>query len=286
MTIRAHPPKAVILRSSAAFLLTLVLTLTAGCGDQEPGHSPSPFLHVHGLGVNPADQKLYAATHSGVFAIENGSARLIANRRQDTMGFTVVGPDQFLGSGHPASLDEPDPLGLIKSDDAARTWSTVAFAGEEDFHAIDSVGSRIYAYSAGRAALLLSRDGGSTWDTVARNGLLDIAVDRSDPNHVLAAEFNGNLISYRVGSTPVVIEDAPALNTIDWQSQKDVAGTGRGGKVWVSSDAGKTWKSRGDLPGTAEALTVRSATWYAATAAGIHASTDRGRTWTVVLENP
>ena len=69
MTIRAQPPKAVILRSSAAFLLTLVLTLTAGCGDQEPGASPSPFLHVHGQGVNPADQKLYAATHSGVFAI-------------------------------------------------------------------------------------------------------------------------------------------------------------------------------------------------------------------------
>lgn len=286
MKIRAHPPKAAILRSSTAFLLTLVLTLTASCGDQEPGHAPSPFLHVHGLGVNPADQTLYAATHSGVFAIDNGSARLIADRRQDTMGFTVVGPDQFLGSGHPASLDEPNPLGLIKSDDAGRTWSTVAFAGEEDFHAIDSVGSRIYAYSAGRAALLLSRDGGSTWDTVASNGLLDIAVDLDDPNHVLAAEFNGNLTSYRVGSDPLVIEDSPALNMIDWQSKDVVVGTGRGGKVWVSSDAGKTWKPRGDLPGTAEALTVRGATWYAATAAGIHASTDLGRTWTAILENP
>jgi len=284
MTIRVHPLVAQPRASTALLLLTLILTLVAGCGSQEPRHSPGQFRHVHGLGVNPADQKLYAATHAGVFAIEKGSASLIANRRQDTMGFTVIGPDRFLGSGHPASLDEQNPLGLIKTDDAARTWTTVAFAGDHDFHAIDSVGSRIYAYSADRAALLKSRDDGNNWETVARNGLLDIAVDQADPDHVLATEFNGNLISYRAGSSPVVIEDAPALNTIDWHPQGDVVGTGRGGKVWLSSDAGKTWKTRGDLPGTAEALTVRSATWYAATAAGIYASTDRGRTWTVVLE--
>ena len=284
MTIRPHPLVAATLR--CALLLALILSLTAGCGDQERAHSPSPFLHVHGLGVNPADEKLYAATHTGVFVVENGSARLIANRRQDTMGFTVAGPDHFLGSGHPASLDEPNPLGLIKSDDAAGTWSTVAFGGEEDFHAIDSVGSRIYAYSAGQSALLHSPNDGGTWDTVARDGLLDIAVDPTDPDQVLAAQFNGSLKSYRLGSPPVDIDDAPALNTIDWNPKGDVVGTGRGGRVWVSSDSGITWKPRGDLPATAEALTVRSATWYAATATGIHASRDRGRTWTVVLENP
>ena len=48
---------------------------------------------------------------------------------------------------------------------------------------------------------------------------------------------------------------------------------------------GKSWEQRGELPGTAEALTVKSATWYAATAKGIHASADSGRTWTAVLEN-
>lgn len=111
------------LRPSTALFLTMILSLTAGCSDQEPQHTQHQFGHVHGLGVNPADQTLYAATHTGVFAIENGSAHLIANRRQDTMGFTVVGPDQFLGSGHPASLNEPNPLGLIRSDDAAKTWS-------------------------------------------------------------------------------------------------------------------------------------------------------------------
>ena len=283
MTIRAHLPTAT-LRPSTAFLFTMVLTMTAGCTEQEPEHSPHQFGHVHGLGVNPADRTLYAATHTGVFAIKNESAHLIANRRQDTMGFTVVGPDEFLGSGHPASLDEPNPLGLIRSDDAARTWSTVAFAGERDFHAIDAAGADIYAYSADSEMLLRSHDDG-TWATVARGGLLDIAVDPSNPNRVLATDYTGNLVSYRAGADAVAIDEAPTMNVIDWHPEGDLVGTGRGGKVWVSGDAGRTWKRRGDLPGTAEALTVKAATWYAATAAGIHSSTDRGRTWAVVIKS-
>ena len=282
-----HPPHPTpgMRRTLTALLLAFVLALIASCGAPESERSPTEFGHVHGLGVNPADQKLYVASHLGVFVIEDEAARLIANRRQDTMGFTVVGPDQFLGSGHPASLDEPNPLGLIKSDDAARTWSAVAFAGEQDFHAIDANGRRIYAYSASDAALLHSGDGGDTWKTVARDELFDIAVNPSDADHVLAAEPNGTLVSYRIDADPVRVENAPALNAIDWQPNGLVVGTGRGGKVWVSSDDGQTWESRGDLPGTAEALTVKSATWYAATAAGIQASDDRGRTWTSILEN-
>jgi hypothetical protein len=53
----------------------------------------------------------------------------VANRLQDTMGFTVVGPDHFLGSGHPdvrdTKLYQPGRrplLGLIESRDAGRSW--------------------------------------------------------------------------------------------------------------------------------------------------------------------
>ena len=274
-----------ILHPTTGVLVTLIVALIGGCADQEPEPSVQQFGHVHGLGVNPADQTLFAATHTGVFAIKNGSARLIADRRQDTMGFTVVGPNDFLGSGHPASLDETNPLGLIRSDDAADTWSVVAFEGERDFHAIDAVDSTIYAYSAESERLLRTRDDGTTWDTVARVGLLDIAVDPSDPNQVLATDYSGDLVSLRGGETPAAIDEAPTMNLIDWQSDGDVVGTGRGGKVWVSGDAGKTWGPRGALPGTAEALTVKSGTWFAAAGGGIHASKDRGRTWTVVIEN-
>lgn len=63
---------------------------------------PGP-MHVHGLGVNPADDALFIATHTGLYRVEKGKrkAQRVGNRYQDTMGFTIVGPNRFLGSGHP-----------------------------------------------------------------------------------------------------------------------------------------------------------------------------------------
>ena len=56
-------------------------------------------MHVHGLSRKPADGALLVATHTGLFRVAPGtaSAHRVADDHQDTMGFTVVGPDHFLG---------------------------------------------------------------------------------------------------------------------------------------------------------------------------------------------
>ncbi len=60
---------------------------------------PGP-IHVHGLDIDPLDDALLAATHTGLFRIDSrGDAVRIADRYQDTMGFTVVGPGRYLASG-------------------------------------------------------------------------------------------------------------------------------------------------------------------------------------------
>lgn len=88
----------------------------------EPGVS-----HVHGLGINPADGSLIVATHYGSFRIapDGDDAERIGDSFQDTMGFTVAGPDHFLGSGHPdvagMQAGQPGRLGLIESTDAGAT---------------------------------------------------------------------------------------------------------------------------------------------------------------------
>ena len=63
---------------------------------------PGP-IHVHGLGINPADRSLFIATHTGMYRARRGQqeAKRVTNRYQDTQGFTIVGPNRFLGSGHP-----------------------------------------------------------------------------------------------------------------------------------------------------------------------------------------
>jgi hypothetical protein len=65
-------------------------------GDRPKVGDPGP-VHVHGLGVNPKDGALFVATHTGLFRAGEGTrrARRIADRFQDTMGFTVVGRIAF-----------------------------------------------------------------------------------------------------------------------------------------------------------------------------------------------
>ena len=106
-----------MLRRSAALAVaagSLALALTA-CSpglSQVAGTSTDVGMeHVHGLRVDPADGTLYAATHFGLFRVpENGEAERVADRHQDTTGFTVAGPRTFLGSGHPDSQVDPTLL--------------------------------------------------------------------------------------------------------------------------------------------------------------------------------
>jgi hypothetical protein len=126
-------------RRTLAPALVLIASL-AGCGEQDEA-APPPVeaadpgvVHVHGLGRNPADGALMIATHTGLFRVgpKEQTAERVAGLYQDTMGFTVVGPDHFLGSGHPASVREDPPyLGLIESRDAGRTWRPISLRGEE-----------------------------------------------------------------------------------------------------------------------------------------------------------
>jgi len=80
------------------------------------------LVHVHGLGVNPSDGALYIATHTGMWRVSPGGTKPepVGTSHQDTMGFTIVGADHFLGSGHPDNLNQPPLLGLIESTAARR----------------------------------------------------------------------------------------------------------------------------------------------------------------------
>jgi hypothetical protein len=106
-------------------LVMVLLGVGAGCsGGGDRAASPSQavaqdpgVVHVHGLGINPKDGALFAATHTGLFVVGAGTDTRVTERLQDTMGFTVVGPDHFLGSGHP---DFRDPSCTTRT--SGRCW--------------------------------------------------------------------------------------------------------------------------------------------------------------------
>jgi len=249
--------------------------LTAVEGD-DPG-----VEHVHGLGVDPADGTLYAATHYGLFRIPaSGKAQRVANRYQDTMGFTVVGPNQFLGSGHPdfREKDLPPRLGLIETTDAGQTWAKVSLLGEADFHTLHAAHGAVYGYdSAGR--FMVSADK-KTWETRSTVQMRDFAVSPTSRDVVLATTEAGLQRSADGGRTFSRV-DAPPLLLLAWPSDTRLLGVTPAGEVLSSRDGGTAWTLRGRLDGSPEAFVAADAQLIAATESGIYMSDDDGRTWTL-----
>ena len=91
-------------RSLAVFAVGVGALAFAGCSDEAPsqGEGDDAMAHVHALGIDPADGRLYVATHFGLFALSNeGQASKVGTAGQDTMGFTVVGAQSLPGQRSP-----------------------------------------------------------------------------------------------------------------------------------------------------------------------------------------
>ena len=277
-------------RLAQGLALSLIALGVAGCGGDdagagEEGTAGAERGHVHGLGVNPADDSLFIATHSGLFRSKAGeeTAERVGGSLQDTMGFTVVGPDAFLGSGHPGpGEDGPPLLGLIRSADAGQSWEPVSLSGEADFHALEADRDRVYGVDSASGRLMISADAGETWEErEPPGGVLDIALHPSDPDRLAAASESGVQLSEDGGGSwrPVGGE----IGFIAWPAEDRLYLVGASGAVQVSSDLGRSWDERGSIGGQPAALIATSEEeLYAALPDGtIQQSTDGGGTWTV-----
>jgi hypothetical protein len=283
------------LRFVAPFLVLLAAVVLVACGD-EPGQ-PAPAaprvgdagpIHVHGLGVNPADGALFVATHTGLFRAPPGQrrARRVGERFQDTMGFAVTGPDRFLGSGHPDAREGLPPfLGLIRSTDAGRTWEPVSLLGERDFHVLEAAGQRIYGYGTDfesrQASLLVSDDGGRRWqERVPPEPLLSLAIDPDDSDRAVAS---GEAATYSTtdagrGWRPLADE----VGLLAWPEPDRLFMVQPDGSVARSADGGQSWRAAGDIGGQPAAVESTGSDLYVALHDGtIKRSSDDGGSWRV-----
>ena len=283
-----------------------LLALVPGCGGGDEANDraaepdsagpivedPGP-IHVHGLGINPKDGALFVATHTGLFRAPQGepTAERVADRYQDTMGFTVAGPDSFLGSGHPDGREKLPPfLGLIRSTDAGRTWKEVSLMGQSDFHVLEAAGTRVYGsgsnYETREAEFLVSDDGGKTWDRRSPPaGVLSLAISPDDPARVVAAvqggpADDGLYSSDDAGGAWRPLTDKTGL--LAWTESGLLFLVDAGGVVSRSGDGGESWEETGDIGGQPAAFEAAGDDLYAALHDGtIKQSRDGGRTWSV-----
>lgn len=267
--------------STASVAALLLIGACSGTTSSKPSDSPS-ITHVHGLGVNPADKSLYVATHHGVFRVGKDIEQI--GPKQDTMGFTVAGPDSFLASGHSEPPVGPANLGLIASTNGARTWAPIAFADEADFHAIDTSKAWTYAYGADQGLVRSTAD--RPWTNVTNQPLYDIAADPNDPDHLLVTTDQGQLEVLKVGRKASAVPTAPVMGPIDYADTNVVVGLGPSGQVYVTENDGIAWAERADLPGESQAIDATPGLWHAATSTGIYKSVDDGSTWALVYRAP
>ncbi len=276
----------------ARMSVLLAAVFLAGCGGNEEQEfegvpleqqDPGP-VHVHGLGIDPADGSLFIATHTGLFRVAPGKlkAARVGDRRQDTMGFAVAGPGRFIGSGHPDARDDLPPLlGLIESTDGGRTWEPLSLLGETDFHVLRAAGSHVYGFDSTSGQLYVSADRGRTWTThVPPEPLLDLVAHPDRPASLLAA---GSVLyrSNDSGQTWSALGGEPAL--LAWPAPEALYRVVGSGDVSASDDAGATWRPLGSIGGQpASFLAVSRQELYAALHDGtIQVSRDGGRSWSI-----
>ena len=283
-------------RSFATLSVFAVTTVLAACGGDDPTlagggedaasvEDGSALEHIHGLGVDPADGRLFIATHNGLFTAPEGDTTpsQVGETTQDIMGFSVVGPNQFIGSGHPG-LDQnlPPHLGLIESRDGGSTWKNVSLLGDADFHVLESAGDQVYGFDGLQGRLMVSRSAGRDWQQrTPPAGVFALAIHPDDPSRVVASTERGLFASIDEGRKwRGLSEDRAGL--LAWPSEQRLYLLGARGEAQVSSDGGRTWQTRGDIGGQPAAFIADEEDLYAALADGtVKRSTDGGVTWTV-----
>lgn len=273
------------------FPLVLAGCSNAGSPTVEPSPKAAALNHVHGISVDPASSRILLATHDGLFDATADQAVKVSDSTIDLMGFTATAePEVFYASGHPGPGSSlPNPVGLIKSTDAGKTWEPVSRTGESDFHALTVSGNSIVAFDG----QLRTIADGKTWTTSMATFVPAVLAGSPASTVVLATTENGVQRSTDSGTTWQAVPQSPIIQFAAIAASTDKApttaiGVEPNGTVHVSLNAGTTWAPAGKIDDQVQAVTaVESDTGelkiWAATTTGIQVSTDGGVTFRPAL---
>ena len=289
----AHCQRRRVLLTTAA--TAVVVALAAGCSSPESERTaaaPSaeagvlPSAHVHAVAIDPGDGALLLATHEGLIEVGADGALTPTGPVIDLMGFSVVGPDNYLASGHPGlRVDLSQPVGLIESTDGGRTWAPLSRQGQSDFHALTALGP---AGALGWDGALQRSADGRTWEQLAIPAEPHTLAAAPQGATVLATTAQRLPRSTDAGATWTRVDGAPLLQVVTWAADGSaVVGVDPAGTLWRSADDGGTWQQEAQLGSAPHAVAAAvedgQLRVVVVTDQGLLESADGGQTFTAVL---
>ena len=156
------------------------------------------WRHVHGIGLEPADNSiLYIATHGDFYQSISGSPPVKVDKiRADYMAFNAppVPGVPLYASGHPSTGGN---TGLIKSSDGGVTWEHVSDVLEPpvDFHAMaisKHNPEMIIGFDSAARGLFKTVDAGKTWETLEPPEYVSaLAISPDESELIFAGTSNG-----------------------------------------------------------------------------------------------
>lgn len=295
-------------RRIAGLLAVLATVILSGCGESErPTREEVPVVEnpivdttaeppiINALDVDPSTGDFLLTTNKGYWRIgrESREATRVDAQVKAPSGSAPLGTFLYLkviegktliGSGHPDTQGSlPEFLGFIRSEDGGTTWKVLSRLGEADLHKIEVVGDRLYAFDAVLGALLISDDGGKTFEErfTPRGLIIDFVVDPEDSEHILAATED-QLFETRDGGRAWRPLAAATGVRLAWPGSDRLFRADRDGSFYRSTDAGASWDTVGKVEGEPYKIEPgEDGELFVATSDGrILESDDEGASWT------
>jgi photosystem II stability/assembly factor-like uncharacterized protein len=262
--------------------------------------------HIHGIGYDSRNQRLFVATHYGIFIWKDTKLFQLGANRDDFMGFSLnpMNPNVIYTSGHPATGGN---LGVMKSEDGGVSFNRIfaGISGETvDFHSmvISPANSNIlYGFFQGN--LYRSKDGGKKWEIARARGLPVegscfgapcLSADGKSDRTIYAGTLKGLLASNDFGEnwSTIQAELGPFAGIgADPANPKRLLGFTKKLGLSLSQDGGRTWhaRHRGVKLSSREFIFAfafdpeNSKHLFAATPESVFRSDDGGESWNKIL---
>ncbi len=210
---------------------------TGTAGTREPTEPSRPLGHIHGVARDPDTGDVVLATHAGLFRL-GADGPVPVGPVVDLMGFAISPDGSYLASGHPGpGSDLGQPVGLIRSVDRGRTWTTLSRSGESDFHGLTAGDGLVAGFDG---ALRVSADGRS-WRTVAIPAEPQVLAASPSGDRLLATTPAGLLASTDAGGTWSRTPTPELLVAVHWADADTVVGVSTTGSLHLSEDRAATW---------------------------------------------